>query len=338
MSVKVASNRFIIPSLHRFGALYQHLFSGVSGFQQLGERLIREAEMAQAFRQVDRLEQLGALLSHLPLKEYHIIGQYYLGWSQYRKGENAQPIFEKVIEQSRTYKTKGLISLGALRFGNQDFGSAIKCYTEALRTDNSPAVFIPIARTIAVIKATEGNHNQALKDLESIFPLARSTDPKSYYDYLNSYAVELVESGRIEEAKNVSNIVLASPYAFAYPEWHETGREIALRGYKSRSVVSVDRPFSELENVIRLPSPEYKSRSVQTKPGRLLNYVEWIKKMVKEPNGNQKDDKTSEELDKMTNKDFLVEILQRTSKKDMSDRKLRKILEFVIEVELEPED
>jgi tetratricopeptide (TPR) repeat protein len=337
MSVKVASNRFIIPSLHRFGALYQHLFSSVSGFQQLGERLIREAEMAQAFRQIDRLEQLGSLLSHLPLKEYHIIGQYYLGWSQYRKGENAQPIFEKVVEQSRTYKTKGLISLGALMFGNKDFGSAIKCYTEALRNDNSPAVFIPIARTIAVIKATEGNHKQALKDLESIFHLARFTDPKSYYDYLNSYAVELAESGRIEEATNVSNIVLASTYAFAYPEWRETGREIALRGYKSRSVVSVDQPFSELENVIKLPIPEYKSRSVQTKPGRLLNYVEWIKKMVKEPNGNQKDD-TSEELDKMTNKDLLVEILQRTSKKDMSDRKLRKILEYVMEVELEPED
>jgi hypothetical protein len=151
MSVKVASNLLIINSLHKFGALYQHLSSSVS-VQQFGKRLIHEAELAQAFRHTERLEELALILFHFPLKEYSLIGQYYLGWSKFRRGENAQPIFERVIDQSNTYKTKGLISLGALMFGRGDFPSASKCYTEVLRRDNSPSVFVPIARTIAVIK------------------------------------------------------------------------------------------------------------------------------------------------------------------------------------------
>jgi hypothetical protein len=50
----------------------------------------------------------------------------------------------------------------------------------------------------------------------------RSSQPHVYYDYMNSFAVELCEVGRLEEAKNVSLIVLASPFAPAYPEWRET--------------------------------------------------------------------------------------------------------------------
>ena len=41
------------------------------------------------------------------------------------------------------------------------------------------------------------------------------------------------------------------------------------------------------------------------------------------------DDKSSLELDNLTNKDLIIEILQRTSNKGMSDSKLRKILEYV---------
>ena len=57
--------------------------------------------------------------------------------------------------------------------------------------------------------------------------------------------------------------------------------------------------------------------------------------MVKEPNGD-KNDNTS--LDEMTNKDLIIEIVQRASNRDMSEKKLRKILEYVMEVESEPED
>lgn len=46
----------------------------------------------------------------------------------------------------------------------------------------------------------------------------------------NSLAVELFAVWRLEEAKNVSQIVLASPFASPYPEYRETREEIALKG------------------------------------------------------------------------------------------------------------
>jgi tetratricopeptide (TPR) repeat protein len=337
MSVQVASNRFIGSSLNRIGAFYQHLFSTIS-VQQLGKWLIREAEIAQAFRHTDRLEEFGLLLSHLPIGEYQIIGQYYLGWSKFRGGENAQPVFEKVIEQSKTYKTKGLISLGALMFGNRDFPSAIRYYTEALRTENSPSVFVPVARTIAVIKATEGSHKQALKELESILPLARYTDPKSYYDYLNSYAVELGHAGRIEEAQNVSRITLASPYAFAYPEWRETGQDLALRGYRSRSSIRVIQSFPG--NLLQMPERELSA--TRTHPAifgsaPVTGLKEWKEeKMVKEPNGDDKND--AENLDEMEEKDLIVKLMYLTTQEGKNVNRLRKLVAYAIKVFSEPED
>src|ERR1051325_4080194 len=98
------------------------------------------------------------------------------------------------------------------------------------------------------------------------------TTPKVYYDYLNSYTVELTEAGRLEEAQNICRVILASPYAFAYPEWRETEQDLVLRGYKSRSSVSVtQQPLSNVvtqiplaideestigeDNVIKFPHP-----------------------------------------------------------------------------------
>jgi tetratricopeptide (TPR) repeat protein len=323
MSVKVANSRFITNSLHRFGALYQHFSNSIS-VQQLGKKLIHEAELAQAFRHTDRLEELGSILFHFPLREYQIIGQYYLGWSKFRRGEDAQPVFENVIDQSKTYKTKGLISLGALMYGNRDFPSAVRYYTEALRTDNSPSVFVPIARTIAVIKATEGDHKQALKELERILPITRYTTPKSYYDYLNSYAVELGEAGRIEEAQNVCRITLASPFAFAYPEWRETEQDLALRGYKSRSTIRVKHIpknlfyLPERSPVINRPKPGYLAP--------VVDYVEWKKKMVKEPNGD-------EELpEDMTVQQMAMKIIGLITQNKDDEDKLRDLLNHALKI------
>jgi hypothetical protein len=335
MSVRVAKNLFINFSSV---AKYRHFLGGVSDIVELGKHLTLAAETAQLMRQTDAVREYGLILSNLPVKEYQLIGQYYLGWyACCSGGQVTASLFENIFEESKTYKAKSLITLGALAGAKGDLEGEIRHHKEALKYSDV-ATSIRIVRAIAIVKSKEGFHKSAIRSLESVLPVLQFAQPQVYYNTLNSLAVELGEVGRVEEASSICKVVLASPYAFAYPEWRETGADIVRRGYKSRSVISVDQPFSELENVIQLPIPEYKSRPVQTKPGRLLNYVEWIKKMVKEPNGNKKDDKTSEELDNMTNKDLLVEILQRTSKKDMSDRKLRKILEFVMEVELEPED
>ncbi|HEX5735697.1 MAG TPA: hypothetical protein VF131_22915 [Blastocatellia bacterium] len=332
MSIKVASNRFITSSLKGWFGFYQQLISNVSSFQELGSALVKEADIARGFRQSDRMEELGLILSNIPIKEYNLIGQYYLGWASYLKGENPRAMFEQVAEYSKTYKAKAFVALAAIEARKGDYSSEIKCFKEALRCVTNISTAVEVLRAIAIVKAKEGFHPQSLKDLESILPLARYADMRAYHDYLNSLAVELIEVGRLEEARNISNIVLASPYVFAYPEWRETGEEIRLKLYRSRSTISFSRVAPH--NVVQLPERSSETKFAES-PAKLLYYTDWIKKMVKEPNGDKTDDTS---LDEMTNKDLIIEIVQRTSNKDMSEKKLRKILEYVMEVESEPED
>ena len=165
-------------------------------------------------------------------------------------------------------------------------------------------------------------------------------EPHVYYDCLNSYAVELAEAGRRQEARNVIRHVLASPFAFAYPEWRETGDELDLgRNRPPQSVV----PFAQEtkpQNLLRMPvaEPEHSIFSAEAafsrtkQPARILDYTEWKNKMGKKSNGD--DDKLPEDLDE---KDMVVKIMSLTAQEGVSDKKLRKILDFIESVLAEPE-
>jgi hypothetical protein len=165
-------------------------------------------------------------------------------------------------------------------------------------------------RASAVVKAKEGYHKQALKDLETLLPLIRYADTVGYYVYLNSYAVELAEVGRIEEAQNVCQIVLASPYVFAYPEYRETGAEIARRGYKSRSSVPIIQSFLEpekIQNVLYMPKPRPASDPpIKQRRGRLFSLEKWKEDEMVKSNGD-------EDLDNLTDKDLVIKILHMSS-------------------------
>lgn len=120
--------------------------------------------------------------------------------------------------------------------------------------------------------------------------------PPIYYIYLNSLAVEMIEVGRLEEARNLSNIVLATPYTNAYPEWRETGADLAVRGYRSpRSVLSFPQKISP-QNLLHLPEREHTERVRRNpfhQPRDVTRLEDWKKKMVKETNGDQDDNITS---------------------------------------------
>jgi hypothetical protein len=134
MSVTVASSRFIVSSVAGF---YRCLTKHLSSFQTLGERLIHEAEIAQAFRQTERLEEVGSILLNLPIKEYRLIGQYYIGWCINRKGQDAQKLFERVAEESSTYQSRALIDLGSRQTKKADYTSSIAYYIEALKYNHT---------------------------------------------------------------------------------------------------------------------------------------------------------------------------------------------------------
>ncbi|MFP5260865.1 MAG: hypothetical protein ACLGJB_03035 [Blastocatellia bacterium] len=237
MSKQTDKSLFIVPSMPRF---YQQLLSGIGSYQELGNRTVRQIKVAHAFRQIEQVRELSTLLLNIPIKEYQLIAQYYLAWCECRESNfNAQTL-ERIIEQSRTYKAKALLSRGAHEGYQGNLEAALYFYTEALKASPTVSEYISAVKATSFIKSLEGFHRSALNSLESLIPLIRFADPLDYYDYLNSYAVELSQAGSEQQARNVISHVVASPFASAYPEWQETHTELSLKR-KNHSSITVPR-------------------------------------------------------------------------------------------------
>ena len=108
---------------------------------------------------------------------------------------------------------------------------------------------------ISVVRGIDGDHRGALADLERLWPMVRLASyehPALRYDYLNSLAVEMAETGRIAEAKHAIGIALRSPFADRYPNWRATQDEIAD---KERLVSYRPRIFSLAGPVLLAAGP-----------------------------------------------------------------------------------
>jgi hypothetical protein len=114
-----------------------------------------------------------------------------------------------------------------------------------------------------------GDHRGALADYENLSPLVwivGRQNPPYFYFYHNELAVELAEAGRLAEAEAALSVALASPFAHAYPEWHETRDEIAAkRASATPSVVAVKRI------PLPVPSPQA-ARKCKAKPSIKLAF------------------------------------------------------------------
>jgi hypothetical protein len=370
-----ASNSLVltdISSLTRFADLHRMISHG--GFYQLiaselirsghsrqsllglGDIFVAIAEHAHAFRRMDMLERVSQILDSLPLPpEYAAVGSYYQAVCTQNFGhgdvDRAANILEALADCAPArYRVRSLISLAANSRHQRDNQEALSLYCEAGKFASRNALFDPFAtihtqRMIGVISSEDGDHPGALALLENMFPLAhamRAAQPHVYYDYMNSLAVELYEVGRLEEAKNVSQIVLASPFAHAYPEWRETRDEIELRGYHaSHATVAVSQRTSEPGNLVRMPVPERQddARRQEHIPGhtnqqaRVIDLLEWKMKMGKEPNGPPQDKKNYKGMD---GREMLLKIMEITGSSDRTDDELERILEAIDRVLAEP--
>ncbi len=266
MNRKAANARFIVSSLKHSAGFYQQILSGASSFQGMGKGLVKAAEIAQSFRRDEQVEEIASALCGLPIREFQLIGQYYLGWCAYRRGENARSIFENIIEKSDLYRAKALWSLAAVEAGRGDFEAELKYFNESLRYAADPGTLVELYRGIAIVKAKEGFHQKALKDLEGLGPMLHYAKPRVYYDCLNSLAVELGVAGRAEEARNICKVVLGSPFAPAYSEWRETAEEVRE---SSRSFVALN---STRENNVVCFTPREATDRPETTTAKVLKF------------------------------------------------------------------
>lgn len=241
--------------------MYQRLLHGIAGYQELGNQIIKEIKAAHAFRQVETVCELSKILINIPVREYQLIAQYYLVWCDFQQLKYPVETLETIIEQTKTYKARALFSRGGVEGYRGNTETAIYFYKEALKTSPTVSEFIELVRSVAVLKSQEGFHKSALKDLENLIPLMRYAEPRLYYDLLNSYAVELCEANRLEEARNVSALAVSSPFGPYYAAWQETFAEVNQKLSKSRSRVSVSVP-----EPTAVAEPE---RAVEPEPARL---------------------------------------------------------------------
>jgi hypothetical protein len=328
MIVKTTKNLFMVPSLKLSAGFYQQLIGGMSSFQELGNKLVKIAEQAQAFRQYDKVKEAAQILANIPIKQYQLIGYYYLGLCQYRSGKSPRDIFERVAEYAPAkYRALAMHSLAAIEARKQDHETELYWFVESLKVHPS----IEASIGIAVLKAREGDHKHALKDLEQFYLFARYAQPHIYFAYLNSLAVELGEAGRKDEARNIIKYLLATPYAFAYPEWRETAEE--LKG-PNRSFVVIDPSPARMGKLLSMPVVESAEPAKQDRPASVINLQMWKAKMGKDKNGE------IPEIPKDANvADMMIMVMNLMSKEgNATEEKMRKLLEYATKLFSEKKD
>jgi len=325
MSKQTDTSLFIISSVPR---LYQALLSGIESYKDLGSRIVRKIKLAHAFRQVETVAELSQILVNNPIKEYQLIGQYYLFWCKYRTHQYDINALEEIIDQTQTYKAQALLSRGAFEYDHRRNDTALYFFNEALKAHPTISEYISISVAIAVAKASEGLHRLALKDLEKLIPIIKYAEPRLYYDFLNSLAVELAECGREYEARNVIRHVLESPFIIAYPEWQETGEE--LKG-PNRSFVVIGPSPVRMGKLLSMPVVEYVEPTKQARPAPIVNLETWKAKMGKKKNGGKN-------LNELDSRQLLLKLMELGTAPGMTDDKLSKVLAMMEKLLAEPDE
>jgi hypothetical protein len=325
----------------------------------LATKLASVGDHAYSIRQPDIVGNVGLLLLSLPLSgQVESAGYYYqaLSLNQFGRGNTvrAGTLFEQVADNgSLRYRARAMLALGTNSLGTGDGRTAMSFYREAMRMVAREQVFDPVTSSVAtrmtaVIRGMSGDHPGALADLEGIFPLARmagSLQPHTYYDYLNSLAVELGEVGRIEQAKRVCRITLSSPFASSYPNWRETFEDLTLKQRRvSRSMVAVPQGIGETqktqhytgeaEKLVHLHS---RGPAASTDSGdqrrritkaRVLDFQQW-KSALLESRPSVLNELTPEHKSGMTTGEKLMRLMDLLSRDETDDGMIDRILEVV---------
>jgi tetratricopeptide (TPR) repeat protein len=177
---------------------------------------------------------------NLPLADARQVGIYYQAHIINTKGRSseAQQLLETVTENAPLkYRARAIQALGLIHLNRGQFDDSMRLFVEAARAGSSnnsgdPITLLMAYSNISIIKSVNGDHKEALADLEKLWPLVRLITPHSpfyFYVYHADIAYELAFLSRIDEAEAAIKIALASAFAKAYPNWLETRDEIAAK-------------------------------------------------------------------------------------------------------------
>ena len=328
----------------------------------LATKLASVGDHAYSIRQPDIVGNVGQLLLSLPLSRHiESAGHYYqaLSLNQFGYGDTvrAGALFEQVADNcSFRYRARAMLALGTNSLGIGDQRTAMSFYWEAMRIVARERIFDPVIllmarRMTTVIRGMSGDHRGAVADLESMFPLARMAGallPFTYFDYLNSLAVELSEVGRLTEARRASEIALSSPFGATYPTWRETFEDIRLKQRRvSRSMVAVPQGISEMQKVQQYAGETEKLVHLQSRvpvggadsgeqrgritKARVLDFQQW-KTALLESRPSVLNRLTPEQRNRMTTGEKLMRLMDLLSRDETDESMIDRILEVVEEI------
>jgi tetratricopeptide (TPR) repeat protein len=287
-----------VEKLVSAGNLFQHILlnrladitNSKALSTHLGYEAIRLAEHAYCLRNWIALEEASVILMNLPISEIQQVGFYYQAITKYRRGQEAEAEnqYKKLADSAPyPYRARALQSLGWICRLQGQLDEALRLNLEALQmasTNRKSNLLVKMWASweIGFVKSLNGDHHQALKDLERDLPLIRAVakhNPFYHYIYHADLAYELGQVGRIAEAESAVNIALASPFASAYPEWSETRDEIEQKhNYPDLSRCFIDRSLTESEvipdSTANLPAEA--ERATETKPVRASTLCRFI--------------------------------------------------------------
>jgi len=212
------------------------------------ERLTRIAELAYSQRNIKALEQAAREL----LAFDSDAALYYLAIVAKRQGrtDEAQKLFEAV---RGPYQSRAIHALGIIHHVAGQVDEAAKFYSEALRASDGLDLItlVNFRFQASLIKSENGKHEQSLDDLLSLYNVVRvaaKRQPHLWPSLHREIAYELLQLGRIDEAKRAASIAISSPLAQVYPEIQEVARDIAE---SERQTILVVVPAHKQKAIIR---------------------------------------------------------------------------------------
>ncbi|MGA9773663.1 MAG: hypothetical protein WBV94_31825 [Blastocatellia bacterium] len=189
--------------------------------------LSRLAEIAYSRRDIEALEIIAGQLLNFSDRRSQGAGLYYRAIVAKRRGDDPRAI--ALLETVNS--ARAIQALGAIEFDAGRFEHALPLFIRAAQAAKGidVATSLNALYQVSAIKSIAGNHGQALDDLLSLWPIVRSvikSHPHLYFNWHNDVAFELLQVGRIQEARESLSVALTSPISASYPEYSETRAEI----------------------------------------------------------------------------------------------------------------
>ena len=184
---------------------------------------------------------------------FDLIGEYYQAGYLYIQGhkDTALEILDTVREQAPpAYQDKSLLTRGGIYQLEGDIDESMKVRLAASKSETL-SIALDASLGISALLGMEGKHDKAVEYLESVLPHASKLgDVPLQHDLYNSYATELAEIGKTDEAMKVIIPVVNSRYVQYHPNWLETESDIREKSTR-KSMVTLNR-----SNVIYFPVRE----------------------------------------------------------------------------------